>query len=307
MKKPNLASASKLNNSDLSSELSGEEYIDNWLDVEFSSFNYDKRGGRPRTMKFSDILVCLSLKQKYTCETWKGLYNCLIDKGKTEVDFKIPHYSNFLITIKTFIVFLVQLILWQVNINKVEFLKKDFKIALVDSTPLPVCKTIRSSRHKTMREFAEYSKSTTGWYYGFKLHITCDYETKNVIDFMFSNAKLDDRKYLEKIMKQTFQNTNTMFVADKGYQAIWLEELAKETGNYLITGKRKSKYTNTLASWFDIYLLHIRARIETIFSNLKLNHYLTNTRSRSVLGYTFNYILALYGQVFKNRKRGFAI
>lgn len=303
MKKPNLASASKSNNLDLSSV----EYVDNWLDKGFTLLNHQKHGGRPRTMKFSDVLVCLILKQKYTCETWKGLYNCLMDKGKTEIDFKMPHYSNFLITIKTFLVFLVQLVLWQVNMNKVEFLKKDFKVALVDSTCLPVCKVIRSSRHKTMREFAEYSKSTMGWFYGFKLHITCDYETKDVIDIMFSRAKLDDRKYLEKLMKTKFLNTGTMFVADKGYQAIWLEQLTKETGNYIITGKKKSKYINTLASQFDIYLLHIRARIETIFSNLKLNQYLTNTRSRSVLGYAFNYVLALFGQVCGKGKMSFAI
>ena len=144
MKKPNLASRVKPNNLDLSNI----ENIDNWLDDRFSLLNHSRHGGRPRTMSFSDVLVCLSLKQIYTCETWKGLYNCLIDRGKSEIDFKIPHYSNFLITIKSFMIFLVQIILWQVNINKVEFLMKDFKIALVDSTPLPVCKTIRSSRHK---------------------------------------------------------------------------------------------------------------------------------------------------------------
>lgn len=303
MKKPNLASRDKYNNLDLSSF----ENIDNWLDNVYSFFNHDRHGGRPRTMKFRNVLLCLNLKQKYTCETWKGLYNCLIDKGKSEIDFKIPHYSNFLITVKTFVTFLIQILLWQINMNKVEFLKKDFKIAFVDSTSLPVCKIIRSSRHKTMKEFAEYSKSTMGWYYGFKLHITCDYESKNVIDFMFSNAKLDDRKYLEKLTNKIFLNTGTMFVADKGYQANWLSELIKDTGNYLITGKRKSKYSNTLASQFDIHLLHIRARIETIFSNLKLNYYLTNSRSRSVLGYTFNYILALFGQVCKGKDWSFAI
>ncbi len=91
-----------------------------------------------------------------------------------------------------------------------------------------------------------------------------------------------------------------MFVADKGYQAKWLDELAKETNNYLITGKKKSKNQKTLASQFDIYLLHTRARIESVFSNLKLNCFLTSTRSRSVLGYLFNYVLSMYYLVFKN-------
>lgn len=62
---------------------------------------------------------------------------------------------------------------------------------------------------------------------------------------MFSNAKLDDRKYLDKLTKQTLAGTGTMFVTDKSYHAMQLEELVKETGNCLITGKKKSKYTNT--------------------------------------------------------------
>jgi len=136
-----------------------------------------------------------------------------------------------------------------------------------------------------MQEFAEYSKSTMGWYYGFKLHLTTDFETNEVLDFQFSSSKLDDRKYLESILQdeKKFLNSQIMFVADKGYQAAWLEQLAKETGNYLLTGKKKSKKMKVLASQWDIYLLHIRARIESMFSNLKQNCFLTNTRSRSVL------------------------
>lgn len=115
-----------------------------------------------------------------------------------------------------------------------------------------------------------------------------------IIDFQFTNAKLDDRQYLKEIMesKDKFLNSQTMFVADKGYQAKWLEELAKNTNNYLITGKKKSKNMKVLASQFDIHLLHTRARIEAVFSNLKQNCFLTSTRSRSVLGYLFNYVLS---------------
>jgi len=103
--------------------------------------------------------------------------------------------------------------------------------------------------------------------------------------YQFSSSKLDDRKYLESILQdeKKFLNSQIMFVADKGYQAAWLEQLAKETGNYLLTGKKKSKKMKVLASQWDIYLLHIRARIESMFSNLKQNCFLTNTRSRSVL------------------------
>ena len=89
--------------------------------------------------------------------------------------------------------------------------------------------------------------------------------------------------------KKLFYNTGTMFVADKGYQAKW-QEVARNTGNYLLTGKKKSKNMRIFASQFDIWLLHNRAKIETFFSNLKFNNFINPTRSRSPLGYLFTYV-----------------
>jgi penicillin-binding protein-related factor A (putative recombinase) len=287
-------------NSDLSSKyLDINSEVDNILNN-----NFKAKTGRPSKLTFTQLLYCLNLKREYTCETWLGLYRCLVDRRKIEektkdISLNLPSYANFLKSIKRLIFYLFQLIYYQTELNRQAFFRKQNRIAFVDSTPIPVCKVIRSSRHETMKDYAEYSKSTTGWYYGFKLHLTCDFETKNVLDFQFSNAKLDDRKYLENIMKNSFFNSETMFVADKGYQAQWLEDLAKKTKNYLLTGKKKSKNMSILASQFDIYLLHIRARIESIFSDLKLNCSLTSTRSRSVLGYLFNYISSIYFLIFK--------
>jgi len=248
----------------ISSDLSSLEEVDNHLNLLFKA-----KTGRPTKLSFNQLIQCLQLKRKYTCDTWLGLYRCLLDKRKSgEVSLNLPTYANFLKSIKKLTLFLFRLILYQTEINKQIFFKQQTKVAFVDSIPIPVCKIIRSSRHKTMNKIENdrfkpsYSKSTTGWFYGYKLHLTCNFETKEVLYFQFSNAKLDDRKYLEKIMKTSFLNSETMFVADKGYQAKWLEELAKETGNYLLTGKKKSKNMKVLASQFDIYLLHIRARIE---------------------------------------------
>ena len=44
-------------------------------------------------------------------------------------------------------------------------------IAFIDSTPLCVCDNLRIARHKTFAGVAGRSKSSTGWFYGFKLHL----------------------------------------------------------------------------------------------------------------------------------------
>lgn len=44
-------------------------------------------------------------------------------------------------------------------------------ISVVDSTPLAVCGNLRIHRHKVFDGYAERGKSSTGWFFGFKLHV----------------------------------------------------------------------------------------------------------------------------------------
>ncbi|QGO66440.1 hypothetical protein Psal073_01392 [Piscirickettsia salmonis] len=44
-------------------------------------------------------------------------------------------------------------------------------IYFVDSTILRVCHEKRASQNRAFKGLAKKSKSTMGWYYGFKLHI----------------------------------------------------------------------------------------------------------------------------------------
>ena len=54
----------------------------------------------------------------------------------------------------------------------------------VDSTDLEVCHIKRAKWNKTFKGLAAKSKSTMGWFYGFKLHLICndkggDYELQH--------------------------------------------------------------------------------------------------------------------------------
>jgi len=44
-------------------------------------------------------------------------------------------------------------------------------ISFVDSTPIKVCHNLRIPRHKVFSGLAGRGKSSTGWFYGFKLHL----------------------------------------------------------------------------------------------------------------------------------------
>ncbi|MDD2817098.1 MAG: transposase [Thiotrichaceae bacterium] len=76
-------------------------------------------------------------------------------------------------------------------------------IAFIDSTPLRVCDNLRISRHKTFKGDAERGKSSTGWFYGFKLHLLVD-DCGHILSFRITRGNVDDTcsEYAEKLYWQ---------------------------------------------------------------------------------------------------------
>lgn len=262
------------------------------LDLEKYFDNYNRTcGGRKRKLNLSQIIEILTLKNTCSCENWLGLFNSI---KLIKSDWILPCYSNFLKTIKLSMEFLLKQIQNILVINNLEFLNRDDKVVYVDSSSLPVCKVIRSKRHKTMKDVANYSKSTTGWYYGLKLHATIDYHTQHLLNFQVGNSNIDDRDYLKYIATTKYKNQGIYFVADKGYLGKECLKLIQDSGNYLLTGVKSSNKQTGILAKFQTYLIYNRAKIETLFSNLKCNLFMTQTRSRSKLGYYFMYIQSLF-------------
>jgi len=49
---------------------------------------------------------------------------------------------------------------------------------VIDSTPLMVCinlRILRIPRHKVFKDIAQRGKTSTGWFYGFKLHMVINH------------------------------------------------------------------------------------------------------------------------------------
>ena len=68
-------------------------------------------------------------------------------------------------------------------------------IAFVDSTRLRVCDTKRISSHKVFAGTAERSKTSMGWFYGFKLHLIINH-TGDLLEVALTPGNVDDRKPL---------------------------------------------------------------------------------------------------------------
>lgn len=153
-----------------------------------------------------------------------------------------------------------------------------------DATDLPVCSIRKGKRHKTMKEYASWSRSSKGWFYGLKLHLTTDLD-KKIVGLYFTSGNSNDREIFMKMNK----DLNGVFVADAGYVSSQLErDFFIEQRRMLLTCMRTNM--KKVATFDDIELLKTRMQIEDNFGNLKQFHNLISTVCRSVRGYFTNYL-----------------
>ena len=131
-------------------------------------------------------------------------------------------------------------------------------IAFIDSTPLCVCKNIRIPRHKTFKEVAGRGKPSTGWFYGFKLHLMVD-DCGEILSFSITRGNVDDRVPVPKMAK----NFIGKLFGDKGYISKKLAELLAVDDVELITKLKKNMKPKVIAL-FDKILLRKRSIIATI-------------------------------------------
>ena len=168
-------------------------------------------------------------------------------------------------------------------------------IKFIDSTKLEVCKIWRASTHKTMKELANKSKSTIGWFYGLKLHIICD-DKGDLICIAFTSGNVDDRIPLKDFLKQI---QNSIIGADAGYCSKDIQEKAiRENNNILLAATRKNM--KTLATKHQGKILNLRSIVESCFSIMKTRLNLVSTLPRSVNGYLAHYISSIFMYVFKD-------
>lgn len=245
--------------------------------------NTDKKIGRPRNLSLAEVATISLIRAEYQVSSWKGLYKLLRDRFSRE--FKLPAYQNFVATMNSAAEELVVLINGLLQINR----KQAGIIKLVDSTPLPVCKNKRISKHKTMQRLASRKKSTMGWFYGLKLHIVTDLKG-NLLVIKFTTGSVDDRIPLDHFLEKL---SNSLVIADAGYVSKKLEQKATKNNNILVTVTRSNMKKVTTHA--HNLLLDLRNRVETVFSILKIKLGLVTSLPRSEKGYLAHYIHCIFG------------
>jgi hypothetical protein len=169
-------------------------------------------------------------------------------------------------------------------------------LAFIDSTPLKVCKNIRIPRHKTFVSQAGRGKSSTGWFYGFKLHLVVN-DQGDILSFCITAGNVDDRKPVAKLVKSL---TGKLF-GDRGYISQKLTKLLASQDIKLITTLKKNMKAQTVEA-FDQLLLRKRSLIETINDQLKNIFDLEHSRHRSLTHYLSNIMAGLVAYSYQEKK-----
>ncbi len=161
-------------------------------------------------------------------------------------------------------------------------------ISFIDATPLAVCHNARIHQHKVFAGLAQRGKSSTGWFFGFKLHVVFN-DHGELLDFMLTAGNVHDLKALPRLAKRLFGK----LFGDKGYiSAAMFRTLSESHAVQLITKLRRNM-KNQLMPLADKLLLRKRAIAETIIDQLKNISQIEHTRHRSPINFLVNLVCGL--------------
>ncbi len=163
----------------------------------------------------------------------------------------------------------------------------------IDSTKLVVAHNRRKQKNQTFKGIARTGKSSTGWFFGFKLHAVINQKGQLVV-FRITTANVADNN--QDLLTRLTQRLKGFLYGDKGYLT-GLASKFQERGLELITKYRKTMGLQALSDKKQYYLQR-RGLIETVFDCLKNLCNLDHSRHRSPLNFFVNIWAALIAYTF---------
>lgn len=171
-------------------------------------------------------------------------------------------------------------------------------ISFIDSTSLEVCDPKRISQHRVFATDARRGKTSTGWFYGFKLHLAVN-DRGELLACCLTPGNVDDRTPVPDLVK----HLHGKLFGDRGYISASLTQLLFEQGLHLITRLRKNM-KDCLMHLSDKLLLRKRAIIESIIDQLKNISQIEHSRHRSPLNFVVHLIAGLLAYSHQDKKPG---
>jgi hypothetical protein len=171
-------------------------------------------------------------------------------------------------------------------------------VSFIDSTSLDVCLNQRIPSHKVFAGLAQRGKTSTGWFFGFKLHLVIN-DRGELLNVLLTPANVDDRKPVPRLVRKLFGKV----FGDKGYISRPLyESLRKTIGVQLITKQKANSKNRLPMALFDRIMLRKRTIVESVIDQLKNISQIEHSRHRSVGNFLVNLLCGLIAYAHQPKK-----
>jgi hypothetical protein len=226
-----------------------------------------KRGPQPGLVD-SEIMTILVLYHSSSFRNFKAFYEGVVLTLLRSAFPKAPCYARFIAL--THHVWVPLTVFLHTRMGR------RTGIYDIDSTPLPVCHPRRIHRHKVFAGLADRGKTSTGWFFGFKLHLVFNHE-RQIVALTLTPGNVNDTTPVPQLTRGL---TGKLF-GDKGYVGKDVARDSLRRGLVLMTRVRRNM-KRLPVSFLDKALLNGRNIVETIIGHIKEFSSLRLPKHRSV-------------------------
>jgi len=248
----------------------------------------NKQRQRGSSMSLSELLTIMIMYHTSYAKNFKYFYKTCIEYIHKDDFPKALSYNRF--------VELMPRLFIPLNVLMHLLFGEETGIYFIDATTIKACHNKRRYNNKVFKGLAKHSKSSMGYFYGFKLHLVIN-EKGQIIALKMTKGNVDDRVPVPELT----ENLTGSIYADKGYIKQNLFINLYERGLKMVHGIKKNM-PNKLMDLEDKILLRKRNLIETVFDYLKNKMNLEHTRHRSPINAFVHIISTLIAYSFKSNK-----
>jgi Transposase DDE domain len=244
-----------------------------------------------KSLTDSEIMTILILYQQSGFKNFQYFYE------RFALGALKPYFPN-LVSYSRFVEY-IPLVFWQQYYYAQFCCLKSARSGLyiVDSKKLEVCKLRKQKHHKVFGDLASKGKSSTGWFFGLKIHLIIN-DLGEIVNFLFTTGKVADNN--KTVLCQLLNQLKGKCVGDRGYLTT-LFDFFYEQGLHIVT-KIRNNMKNKLMPLADRLLLQKRPVIEAIIDILSSVFDLEHTRHRSAKNAFVHMFSAISAYAFYEKK-----
>lgn len=135
----------------------------------------------------------------------------------------------------------------------------------IDSKKLEVCRLLREKSHKVFEGFASKGKSSTGWFFGLKLHVVINH-LGQIVTFLITPGSVADNNH--GVLTNLLSCLVGKCGGDRGYQTTLFSAFLEQGLHLVVRPKKNMKSKSIPALPADMRFLRQRAVIESTYDIL---------------------------------------